>query len=56
MFSLVTTEFLKAYPEVDIQIILADRVVNLLEEHVDLAIRISELPDSNLVATRIGSI
>ena len=52
----VTTEFLKAYPEVDIQIILADRVVNLLEEHVDLAVRISELPDSNLVAARIGSI
>ena len=52
----VTTEFLQAYPEVDIQIILADRVVNLLEEHVDLAVRISELPDSNLVAARIGSI
>lgn len=52
----VAMEFLKAYPEVDIRIMLADRVVNLLEDHVDLAVRISELPDSSLLATRIGSI
>jgi DNA-binding transcriptional LysR family regulator len=52
----VAMEFLKAYPEVDIRIMLADRVVNLLEDHVDLAVRISELPDSSLLATRIGSV
>jgi DNA-binding transcriptional LysR family regulator len=52
----IAMEFLKAYPDVDIRFVLADRLVNLLEDHVDLAVRIGELPDSSLVATRIGSI
>jgi DNA-binding transcriptional LysR family regulator len=52
----IAIEFLEAYPEIDIRLALADRVVNLHEEDVDLAIRIGELPDSSLVATRVGSI
>jgi DNA-binding transcriptional LysR family regulator len=52
----VAMEFLKAYPDVDIRMILADRVVNLLEDHIDLAVRIGALPDSSLVASRVGSI
>ncbi len=52
----VVTEFLKAYPEIDIRMVLADRVVNLFEDHVDLAVRIGDLPDSGLVATRVGAI
>lgn len=52
----VVTEFLKAYPEIDIRLVFADRIVNLVEEHFDLAVRIGELPDSSLVATRIGTI
>lgn len=52
----VVIEFLRAYPEIAIRLVQADRVVNLLEEHVDLAIRIGELPDSSLVATKIGAI
>jgi DNA-binding transcriptional LysR family regulator len=48
--------FLKAYPEIDVRITLADSVVNLLEEHIDIALRIGELPDSSLVATRVGLI
>ncbi len=47
--------FLKAYPDIDVHMTFADRVVNLLEEHVDVALRIGELPDSSLVATRVGS-
>ena len=52
----VAMEFLVAYPEVDIGCVLTDRVVNFLEDHVDLAVRIGELPDSSLITTRIGSL
>jgi DNA-binding transcriptional LysR family regulator len=52
----IAMEFLKAYPDIDIRIVLVDRVVDLFEDHVDLAVRIGELPDSSLVATRIGAI
>ena len=50
----IVTDFLKTYPDIDVRMILADRVLSLLEEHVDLAVRIAELPDSSLIATRIG--
>jgi DNA-binding transcriptional LysR family regulator len=52
----VVAEFLQAYPEIDIRMVLSDRVVNLFEDRVDLAVRIGNLPDSSLVATRVGSI
>lgn len=52
----IALEFLRTYPEIDLRIALSDRVVSILEEHVDLAVRIGELPDSSLVATRVGSI
>ena len=53
----VAMEFLKVYSAVDIRCVLNDRVVNLLEDHIDLALRIGELPDSgSLITTRIGSV
>ncbi len=48
----VVVEFLATYPEIAIRLVLADGVANLLEEHLDLAVRIGELPDSSLVASR----
>jgi DNA-binding transcriptional LysR family regulator len=52
----IAIEFLRAFPDIAIRIALADRVTNILEEPVDLAVRIGELPDSSLVARRVGSI
>src|SRR5262249_46875489 len=39
----VVLEFLNKYSDIDIRLVLADRVVNLQEDHVDLAVRIGEL-------------
>jgi DNA-binding transcriptional LysR family regulator len=52
----VLTDFLQAYPEVNVRLALGDRIVNLLEDHVDLALRIGALPDSGLIATNLGSV
>jgi DNA-binding transcriptional LysR family regulator len=52
----IAVAFLKAYPEIDIRMALADRLINIVEEHVDLAVRIGTLPDSSLLARRVGEI
>ena len=52
----IAIEFLRLYPEIDIRLLLVDRTVNLHEENVDLAVRVGALPDSSLVAARVGSI
>lgn len=52
----IVADFLKAHAQIDVRLSLADRVVNLLEERIDVAVRIGELPDSSLVATRVGAI
>src|SRR6185436_4881850 len=52
----VVAEFRAAFPEVDVQLNLQDRAVNLLEEHIDVALRIGALADSSLIAVRVGEI
>jgi DNA-binding transcriptional LysR family regulator len=52
----VIAEFLGVFPQVDVRLVQGDQVVNLLEDHVDLAVRVGRLPDSSLLARRIGSI
>lgn len=49
-------EYLKDYPDTEISAVFLDRVVNLLEEGLDVGIRIGELPDSTMRAIRIGSV
>jgi DNA-binding transcriptional LysR family regulator len=51
----IVTEFLAAYPEIDVRLLLADRNFHLVDDQVDMAVRLGSLPDSNLVATRVGS-
>jgi DNA-binding transcriptional LysR family regulator len=50
----VVAEFLVAHPDVNIELQLLDRIVDLLEEGMDVAVRISRLPDSTMVALPIG--
>jgi DNA-binding transcriptional LysR family regulator len=50
----VVTAYLKRYPEVSCDLRLSDRMINLVEDGVDLAVRIGHLPDSTLVARHVG--
>jgi DNA-binding transcriptional LysR family regulator len=52
----VVAEFLAEYPEIRIKLLLTDRVVHLMEEQIDVALRIGELPDSTLMASRLGTV
>ena len=52
----IVTQFLAAYPEIDVDLRLADRIVNLLDDHIDVALRIAHLPDSALTALKLGEI
>jgi DNA-binding transcriptional LysR family regulator len=51
----VMTAYLKRYPEVSSELRLEDRMVSLVEDGVDLAVRIGQLPDSSLVARQVGA-
>jgi len=50
----VMSMYLKRYPEVFGELRLSDRMINLVEDGVDLAVRIGHLPDSSLVARHVG--
>lgn len=48
--------FLAQHPKVTASVLLLDRVANLVEEGIDVAVRIGTLPNSNLIAKRIGTV
>lgn len=50
------TDFLKANPLVSANVLLVDRLVNVAEEGFDVAVRIGDLPDSSMVAIRVGQV
>ena len=47
-------DFVRAYPQVQVELMQLDRPVNLLEEGLDLGVRIGHLPDSTMIASRVG--
>lgn len=52
----VLADFLDIYPDVTADLLMVDRVVNLLDEGIDVALRIGDLPSSGLVAVRVGHV
>lgn len=52
----VVTEYLNRYPDVATSCLFLDRVVNMVDEGVDVAIRIGDLPDSSMQAVRVGQV
>ncbi len=52
----VVTDFLATFPAINVRLMLADRTIDLVDEHVDMAVRIGNLPDSAMVATRVGTV
>ena len=51
----VALDFLAAYPQINLRLQLIDKVLNIADEHIDLAVRIAHLPDSALTARTLGS-
>lgn len=52
----ILVDFLDRYPAVSAETLFVDRIVNLMDEGQDVAIRIGHLPDSSLTAVRVGSV
>jgi DNA-binding transcriptional LysR family regulator len=52
----IVRDFLRDYPALDINLLLFDRVLPLVDEGVDLGLRIGRLPDSSLIAVRVGAV
>lgn len=52
----IIMDYLDRYPGVTARALLIDRVTNLLEEGIDVAVRLGPLPVSNLMATRVGTV
>ena len=52
----ILRDYLDAFPDVSANVLFVDRIVDLIDEGLDVAVRIGELPDSTLSATRVGAV
>ena len=52
----IVNDFLQRHPNVTADLLFVDRIVNLVEEGIDVAVRIGDLPDSSLVAIPVGTV
>ena len=52
----VVCDFLARFSDIDVRMVLSDGNVSLIDDHIDLAVRIGALPDSSMMATRVGAV
>jgi DNA-binding transcriptional LysR family regulator len=52
----VIAEFLTQWPEIHVRLVLADRNLDLIDDHIDIAVRIGALADSAMVTTQVGAV
>lgn len=52
----VIAAFLETYPDIGVRLVLSDRNAQLLDDHIDLAVRIGALRDSSMIATQVGAV
>jgi DNA-binding transcriptional LysR family regulator len=52
----IVTDYLDTYPSMAVRTLFVDRQVNIVEEGIDVAVRIGHLPDSGFAAARVGSV
>ena len=52
----VIAEFLKQWPEINVRLVLSDRNLHLIDDRIDIALRIGALADSAVAATRVGAV
>ncbi|HZV09445.1 MAG TPA: LysR family transcriptional regulator [Novosphingobium sp.] len=52
----VVTEFLGLFPDINISLAMGDRYASLMDDHIDMALRMGHLPDSSMIVTRVGSL
>jgi DNA-binding transcriptional LysR family regulator len=52
----IIAEFLTRWPEINVRLVLADRNLHLIDDHIDIAVRIGALEDSALIATPVGAV
>jgi DNA-binding transcriptional LysR family regulator len=50
----IVDDFLDAFPTVSVRLLLVDRPVNMIDEGIDVALRIEHLPDSSIIAVKVG--
>ena len=52
----ILADFFKAYPEIDASLIMTNRVLNFQQEQIDVGVRLGALPDSSIIAIRVGTV
>jgi DNA-binding transcriptional LysR family regulator len=52
----ILADFLKAYADIEVSLVLNDRVQSLFQEQIDVGLRIGALPDSSMITIRVGAI